>query len=640
MLDGGTQAPVLKAFARSRQRPVKRHVPALSKVRLFLDEWVVWRFKGRTDHTAKLARAIKTHAAAVAAFSDADLIVRVKEPLRAERLLVPEEGALRFALLIEVIARETGLRLRDNQIACALGLLSGVCIELRTGEGKTLAAALAALAAASVGVSVHVITVNDYLASRDHDLIAPLAKRIGRTSAVILQAHSDDQKRAAYDTEILYGTNKTFVFDHLRDKREAHSLGEAARPRQTGQAFAIVDEADSVLIDDATVPMILSEPAGRLPAVDVALFKHLIEFCRSLALGAERVRDVNGSWRLTPAGIERLAEQARHWRHPVAATSEIIDLAEQGLMAIYGFVEGVAYVVSEGEVKMVDQSTGRLMPDRKWDYGMQQMVELAASVAPTPENRTVGQITQQTFFRQYRLLSGLTGTAKECSGELWAIYDLPVRPVAPHTPSKLVDCGLRVFATAQAKWDALAARALEVATRRAVLIGVNDVAESAALRATFAALGREVEVLDALSEEKEAELVAKAGALGAITIATHLAGRGTDITLDNNVRASGGLHVIIGSVMASGRLERQLYGRAGRQGDPGSYDRMISLADRGLVEGAFSVFRHVMTATLRKRILPAFCLSQIQANRDRRARAMRRRSLLREQDMTRKLGYK
>jgi len=640
MLNGLAQAPVLKAFARSRKRPVKRHVPPLSKPRLFVDEWIVWRLVGRRDSTARLATAIRAQGPAVRALSDADLLAAALEPLRAEALLAPDKGARRLAVLIEIISRETGLDLRDNQIACALGLLSGVCIELRTGEGKTLAAALAALAAASVGVSVHVITVNDYLAGRDHDLIAPLARLIGRTSSVILQPHSDDEKRASYDCDILYGTNKTFVFDHLRDRREARSLGEAARPRQTGQAFAIVDEADSVLIDDATVPMILSEPAGRLPAVDVALFRNLIAFGRSLAESAERVRDVSGSWRLTPDAIARLEVDARHWRHPLAATSELIELAESALMAIYGFLEGVAYIVRDGEVQMVDQSTGRLMPDRKWDYGLQQMVELVAGVEPSTENRTVGQITQQTYFRQYRLLSGLTGTAKECSGELWAIYDLPVRPVAPHTPSKLADCGLKVFVTAQAKWDAIVARAIAVAVDRSVLIGVNDVAESMALRRAFDAAGRAVEVLDALSEEQEADLVAKAGEQGAITIATHLAGRGTDIGLDPAVRAAGGLHVIIGSVMASGRLERQLYGRAGRQGDPGSYDRMISLADRGLVEGAFSLWRRVMTAVLRLRLIPVTALAQIQANRDRRARAMRRSSLLREQDMTRKLGYK
>jgi preprotein translocase subunit SecA len=289
---------------------------------------------------------------------------------------------------------------------------------------------------------------------------------------------------------------------------------------------------------------------------------------------------------------------------------------------------------------MVDQATGRLMPDRKWDYGLQQMVEMVAGVEPTAETQTVGYITQQTYFRQYRVLSGLTGTAKECRSEFWAIYKLGVKPVAPHAPSRMKSCGLRVFRTADEKWRAVAARAIEVAATRSVLIGLNDVAESAALKAVFDELGRQVAILDALTEEQEADLVKVAGVLGCITIATHLAGRGTDIALEPTVREAGGLHVIIASIMASGRLERQLYGRAARQGDPGSYDRMVSLTDRGLVEGGFSPWRRVVTWVLRRRIMPTICLANIHADRDRRARSLRRSTLLREQDMTKRIGYR
>jgi preprotein translocase subunit SecA len=238
------------------------------------------------------------------------------------------------------------------------------------------------------------------------------------------------------------------------------------------------------------------------------------------------------------------------------------------------------------------------------------------------------------------VLSGLTGTAHECRSEFWAIYQLGVKRVAPHAPSRMVSYGLRLFRTADDRWRAVAARAIDVAQTRAVLIGLNDVAESMALKAVFVELGRDVAVLDALTEAQEADLVAEAGRRGRITIATHLAGRGTDITLDADVRDAGGLHVIIASVMASGRLERQLYGRAARQGDPGSYDRMISLQDRGLVEGAFSIWRTVVTWILRRRLSPTFCLAQIHADRDCRARTLRRKTLLREQDMSKRLGYR
>jgi preprotein translocase subunit SecA len=618
---------------------VRRAVPPLSRLRLFIDEWLWWRIGPRQGRLDALHRAISAAWTEATQFSDAALDASLGQALDAERLLDPGVGAIRFAAVLEVIRRQTGLRLRDNQIECALLLLNGDCVELRTGEGKTLAAALAALAAASVGVSVHVITVNDYLAGRDHDLVAPLAARLGLRSAVIRQTDTDADKRRAYDSDILYATNKTVVFDHLRDRREGRKHGEAAQPRQTGQALAIVDEVDSVLIDDATVPMILSEPSAPPPAVDMALFRNLVAFARGLD-GQSRERDRHGTWRLTRDGVARLERAAEAWRHPIAHTSDLVDMAEMALMAVYGFLEGVAYIVRDGEIVMVDQSTGRLMPDRKWDYGLQQMIELVAAVPPSPETRTVAQITQQTYFRQYRILSGLTGTARECRGEFWAIYRLGVKPVEAHAPSRLIAHPLRLFASAEEKWQAVARRAMEVAQTRAVLIGVNDVSESAALQAVFQEQGRDYAVLDALTEMQEADLVAQAGQPGRITIATHLAGRGTDIALHPAVRDGGGLHVIIASVMASGRLERQLYGRAARQGDPGSYDRMISLEDRGLWEGGFSLWRRIVTWTLRRGLFPAWCLAQVQADRDRRARSARRRSLLREQDMTKRLGYR
>jgi preprotein translocase subunit SecA len=365
-----------------------------------------------------------------------------------------------------------------------------------------------------------------------------------------------------------------------------------------------------------------------------------VRFAQSLEAGDARVRDRSGNWRLTRSGLRKLEEVVFGWHHPAARRAEIVDLAETALMAVYGFRAGVSYVVEEGEIRMIDPSNGRLMPDRKWEYGMQQMVEIKEGLPLSTENRTVGQITQQTYFRQYKVLSGLTGTGRECRGEFWAIYKLPTSFVAPFAPSRLRDFGFRRFRTAAEKWQEVATRALEVAESRAVLIGLNDVTEAQDLSREFARRGRPVTVLDALSEEREAEIVARGGERGRITIATHLAGRGTDISLAPEVRDAGGLHVIIASVMASGRLERQLYGRAGRQGDPGSFERMISFEDRGIEEGAFSIWRRCVTWMLRRGFFPAFSLAQIQAERDRRARSLRRRTLLREQDLMRRIGYR
>lgn len=631
----------LRAVGRSRSRPARREVTPLGRATLFWQERAGWRLPKGEGLAPDAVATVLSSAQRWSARAEpmADLCAGLPPP--ATQLLTTPQGLDRVALAHEAVRRITGLSLRHNQVECALRLLAGDCVELRTGEGKTLAAGLAALAAASVGVPVHVVTVNDYLVRRDHDLIAPIAASMGLTTAFVLQGMEDDEKRQSYDADIVYGSNKTFVFDALRDRREARDPKRRAIARQTGQAFAIVDEADSVLIDDATVPMILSEPLDRVLPADVVLFTALVDFAQSCLPDRDRRRDGAGAWRLTVAGIDRLAEVSQHWPHPAARDDDLIGLAETALAACHTFHEGVHYILRDNAVVMIDQATGRLMPDRKWAYGMQQMIEVKHALTPTPEARTVGQITQQTFFRQYLHLSGLTGTAHECRSEFWAIYRLTVRPVAPHAPSRLMDQGLVLHATAAAKWQAVARRALQVAETRSVLVGVNDVAEAAAVHEALQAAGAtDIAVLDALSEAEEAAIVARAGQSGRITVATHLAGRGTDIALSPDVRAAGGLHVILASIFASGRLERQLIGRAGRQGDPGSHEMHISLGDRGLVDGVPPILRMLALAGLRLRLWPRWIVNRLQASQDGRARKSRRKSLLREQDLAERLGYR
>lgn len=632
----------LHAFARSRVNPVKRTVPQIGKWPLIWAEYIGWRLSGLpAAPDLNLQGALPALMAELEKLDDAalDQHIAANRP-RAEDIHTPA-GMVAFSQALTVVQRATTFALRENQIACAASLLSGECVELRTGEGKTLAAALAALVAARAGVSCHVVTVNDYLAQRDCALIAPMARRLGLTTAVVLQDMGEESRRAAYDADIVYGTNKTFVFDHLRDRRDAQAQ-TGAIPRQTGQAFAICDEADSVMIDDATVPMILSEIGADVPQIDLDLFVALDAFVTTLRPGEGRVVDQNGAWRLTLQGLNALETAAQHWPHAVARTDEIVGLAEKALAARWQFRRGDAYVVHDDKVQMIDQSTGRLTPDRRWEYGLQQLVEITAGVPPSPEGRTVAQLTQQTYFRQYRLLSGLTGTARECRPEFWSIYHLQVRTIRPHAPMRLIDHGLIVLKTRAEKWEYIARQAVAVAKERAVLIGLNDVSETEALAAVFAAQGHEVAVLDAMSEAEEAALVAEAGQAGRITIATHLAGRGTDIALAERVRVRGGLHVIIGSAMASSRLERQFYGRAGRSGDPGSFERAISLEDRTLCDGAQNLSRLVLRGILRLPIVALHPLALVlfQTGRDRRARKLRRMTLLREQELVRQVGYR
>jgi len=568
------------------------------------------------------------------AFSE---VLRARPP-SAARLLSRGEGARAFAVVAELIRRDTGCSLRDNQLACALELLGGRCVELDTGEGKTLAAALAALVAARSGVSVHVVTVNDYLAKRDHALIAPLAARLGLESAVLVQDTPDEEKALLYNSDILYAANKTLVFDHLRDLRETRVFPERA-PRQMGQALAIVDEADSVLIDDATVPMILSETADALPDEDLALFRAIDRFVVLLHPDHDIARDAQGNLRLSVSGLRRLEIAAQGWAHPLARTDDIVSLADAGLMARYGLLEGQTYLVRDGQLVIIDPSTGRLMPDRRWSYGLQQLVEIAAGLNPSGETATVAQVTQQTYFRQYRCLSGLTGTARECGPEFWSVYRMPVQRIAPHLPSKRHTGRVRIFGRAAAKWDVVCTRAIEIARTRAVLIGVNHVNEVRALEARFAAQGKDVAVLDALTEDREAEVVGRAGALGQITIATHLAGRGTDIPVAQEVLEAGGLHVMVASFMASARLARQLAGRTARQGQAGSVETFVARDDPGLADQPPGLATLFLTLRLRLRLHPRGALASLQDRRDRQGRRARRKTLLREQDLQRKLGY-
>ncbi|KAA9009524.1 preprotein translocase subunit SecA [Histidinibacterium aquaticum] len=604
-----------------------------------LDEHLTWRLIRPPRISPALKAGVREVWTELRDLDDASFEDSLRAaPFRAESLLRRRGGASAIAHVLEVMRRETGLALRDNQIDCAISLLQGTCVELRTGEGKTLAAGLAALAAARSRVSVHVVTVNDYLARRDSELIAPIAARLGLRVAVITQEMPDQDKRRAYDADIVYGANKTFVFDHLRDRRGT-ARDPHAVPRQMGQAIAIVDEIDSVLADDATTPMILSEPGGALPVQEGELFHALHRFASGLAAPSDIVRDGRGAWRLTDVGLHRLEDAASRWRHPLAGSEDIVSLAETALSAIHMFREGEAYVIRDGKVQMIDQSTGRLMPDRRWGYGLHQLIEIDAGLEPTEEMHTVAQITQQTYFRQYRILSGLTGTGRECSGEFWAIYRLPVRRIAPHAPPRLRSVGRRMLPDRAAKWTHIVRRACDIAQERSVLVGLNDVSEVAELAGVFRAAGREVAVLDALTEAQEAEIVAEAGQPGQITLATHLAGRGTDIGLAPAVREAGGLHVVIGSFMVSGRMERQLFGRAGRQGDPGSYERAFSREDRAIREGTPTLVWRTLRAFLRVPGLRWPILAALHRRRDAVARKARRETLLREQNLARTIGY-
>ena len=553
-----------------------------------------WWLRSAQRHRP-LLQAVHEQATQAQALSDAELRQRLAalRPLLRREGFTPGPTAQAFALLREASGRTLGRRHFDTQMMGAWGLLQGRLVEMATGEGKTLTAALAATTAALAGHPVHVITVNDYLAQRDADTMAPLFRFAGLDVGAVVQDLLPAQRRAAYAQPITYCTNKDLAFDYLRDRvalgdrhgplhRHLQRLGGQGGDEliQRGLHFAIVDEADSVFIDEARTPLILS---ATVPGDDMA------ERCEQ-ALALARSLQANEHYRLdpamhfvqlTPAGIERVAEVAEGLGGVWTSRRGREEIVRQALSALHLFHLDEHYVIVEGKVQIVDESTGRVLPDRSWERGLHQMIETKEGCELTGERRTLSRITYQRLFRRYLVLSGMTGTAREVAPELRAVYGLSVVPIALHKPSLRTVAAPRAFATLDEKWQAVAAEVQRVACEegRPVLIGTRSVKASEAISAVLHHLGLPHALLNAKQDRDEAEIVAQAGQPGRITVATNMAGRGTDILLPPEVLARGGLHVILTEYHETQRVDRQLFGRCARQGDPGSCAALVSLED-------------------------------------------------------------
>ena len=507
----------------------------------------------------------------------------------------PELSGECFALVREAAARTVGKRHFESQLLAGWALLQGRLVEMQTGEGKTFAATLAASAMALAGYPVHVITVNDYLAARDAEEMSPLYRFLGLTVGVVVQGKSRPERRAAYACAITYCTNKELAFDYLRDRvalaRRASRLhlalerlrADAARAEDLvlrGLYFAIVDEADSVFIDEARTPLILSASVPSGTAQED--FARALAVARGLAAGKDYTVDLaERSVVLTAAGRARLAESAGASQGAWSSARAAEELVSQALSALLLFHRDQHYVVAEGKVQIVDESTGRVMPDRSWEHGLHQMIEAKEGCAASDGRETLARLTYQRLFRRYMRLSGMTGTAQEVAREISSVYRLAVVRVPLHRPSQRVYAPTRVYATLAEKWAAVADTVERVAclARRPVLIGTRSVKASEDLSRVLAARGIEHALLNAKQDKGEADVVALAGQAGRVTVATNMAGRGTDIRLGAGVAQSGGLHVILTEYHDSRRIDRQLFGRCARQGDPGSCEAMVSLED-------------------------------------------------------------
>lgn len=501
-----------------------------------------------------------------------------------------------FALVREVCSRELGLRHYPVQLMGGYALLRGALAEMQTGEGKTLTAVLPAVTVALAGAPVHVITVNAYLAGRDAELLAPVYGFFGLRVGLIVPEQESAQRAAAYACEVAYCVNKDLVFDYLRD-RIAQPRGSAGtqallagwldgprrrdRPtaRLRGLYYAIVDEADSVLIDEARTPLIIAsdveDPHGR------AFYEQALALAASLDRRLHyRLRPQERSVELSDAGRAAVAEFAAGLPGLWSIARAREELVEQGLSALHLYQLDRHYLVADDKVQIVDEYTGRVMADRSWERGLHQMIEVKEGLDLSRRRDTISRITYQRFFRRYLRLAGMTGTAIEVAPEMRAVYALDVVRIPPNRPVIRRDLGQRLFVDSDRRWAAVVERAAAMrACGRAVLIGTRSVAASEVASQRLTAAGLPHAVLNARQDAHEAEVVATAGQSGRITVATNMAGRGTDILLSPEVRQAGGLHVVLTEFHDAARIDRQLFGRAGRQGDPGSCEAIVSLDD-------------------------------------------------------------
>ncbi|MHB8474224.1 MAG: preprotein translocase subunit SecA [Gammaproteobacteria bacterium] len=540
--------------------------------------------------------AINGHAAGLAELDDrqlADRVQQLRRHLKARGLRV-EHIAQTFALVREMAGRRIGMRHFDVQLFGGWILIQGMLAEMETGEGKTLTATLPACAAALSGIPVHVITVNEYLVSRDAALMRPLYAALGLTVGVITEDLGADARRAAYACDITYCTNKQVAFDYLRDRivlgnrpGQLHLELEhlySAQPRSSqlllrGLCFAIIDEADCVLIDEARAPLIIAKPAA--DDDQAPIYQQAIALARELTRDSDfLVDEQQRSIRITDVGKARIAALAAHLTGILSGAQRRETLVTQALTALHVFLLDQHYLVKDGKVQIIDEYTGRLMADRTWEQGLHQMIEVKEGCAISGERETLIRLSYQRFFRRYLRLAGMTGTAREVAGELYATYGLAVAKVPTHRPVQRRVTAGRVTATATAKWAAvLDSIRVCYESGRPVLIGTRSVGASEHLSGLLHAARLPHQVLNARQDADEAAIVRHAGARGRITVATNMAGRGTDIPLAPGVAAHGGLHVIVTEHNESRRIDRQLFGRCGRQGDPGSYEIIISLED-------------------------------------------------------------
>ena len=509
-----------------------------------------------------------------------------------------------YALVREAGRRTIKMRHFDVQILGGIAMFNRSIVEMQTGEGKTLTATLPLYLHALAGRGCHLATVNDYLARRDADWMTPVYKALGMSVGVIETQMSQPQRRKEYACDITYGTAKEFGFDFLRDRLLLRRIGEGQtdllggmlgkgpaaadeKPVQRDPHFALVDEADSILIDEARTPLIISA----LPTEEERLAVECYKWSASVI--KEFVDDEDYEY----DHEKKTVELTRDGRQKVRMLAKPEALDTVGMVNIYLYIERAIlvdreyhldrqYVVNDGEIVIVDEFTGRLAEGRKWRDGIHQAVEAKEGVEVTVATGQAARITVQDFFLRYANLAGMTGTAMGSARELRRIYRCHVMPIPTNRPAIRQRLPNRVFGDADAKWRAVVEEVVKMhAAGRPILIGTRSIDKSELLSRMLESVGIEHQVLNANHIATEADIVARAGGSGKVTVSTNMAGRGTDIKLGQGVHELGGLHVICTEMHDSSRIDRQLIGRCGRQGDPGTFRQYLSLDDDLLLAG-------------------------------------------------------
>ena len=511
-----------------------------------------------------------------------------------------------FAIVKAAAERHLQMSHYPVQIQGGRAMYRGHVAEMRTGEGKTLTATLPLFVHALKGKGVLLATANDYLAKRDAQWMTPVYTALGLTTGVIQSEMSRSQRRTAYSCDITYGTMKEFGFDFLRDHSFQRQMKQnqlyfgsqpshAAQPPDDQQPvqrqphFILIDEADSILIDDARTPLIISSAEDDITheqqrmlyqwsADNVSNYEEDIEYWYD-----KEQKKVD----LTPDGTARVREISKPGILDGVGLPEMYDFVERAIQVARDYERNREYVVRDGEIVIVDEATGRISEGRRWSRGIHQAIEAKEKVDITMDTNTSAKITVQSFVSRYPLIAGMTGTAASSSREFKKIYHTPVSVIPPNKPSQKTELPVIFTVTENEKWQSVVQEIKEVhSSQRPILVGTRSIAKSEILSKQLHEAGVIHAVLNARQIEQEADIIAAAGEMGRVTVATNMAGRGTDIKIDEQIKERGGLHVICTEMHDSARIDLQLFGRCGRQGDFGSYRQYVS-ADDQLLDSAF-----------------------------------------------------